>query len=394
MLLLKNATVLTMDEPGTIERGCVLLDGKTIAAVGRDLPEAGCEVIDLTGKIVMPGLVDAHAHRSNFPVTGEGNGDINELTNPVTAELNAYYAIDPENESFKIACAYGITTSCVAPGSGNVVGGYCVAVKSAGDSLASRVIGNPVALKAAMGINPKGVYSGKNRMPMSRMGIAQVLRDYLLRVREYMAKKDAAGDDPGKLPPYDGAMEHGIPVLRREIPLKVHAYQQDMMTVLAIADEFDIDVTLDHALGASDFVEELAENRHLKGVIYGPVLIGLFPGEGCKVDFGAMKLLDERGVCTAMMTDALLSCAQMLINQVGECVRAGMEPMRALRMLTVNPAKMLGLEDRIGRLRAGMDADIAVFSAMPCVVPGAEVEMTVIDGQIVYRKEEAGRRTR
>lgn len=385
MLLLKNATVLTMDEE-VIERGDVRIDGGKIAAVGKDLSPEGREVIDLTGKIVMPGLIDAHAHRSNFPVTGEGSGDINELTNPVTAELNALYAIDPRNESFKVARACGITTSCIAPGSGNVVGGYCVAVKSAGESLASRVIANPVALKAAMGINPKGVYSGKKRMPMSRMGIAQVLRDYLTRVREYMKKKADAGDDPDKLPPWDEAMEHGIPVMNQEIPLKVHAYQQDMMTVLAIADEFDIDVTLDHALGASDFIEELAGSRHLRGVIYGPVIGGLFPGEGCKVDFDAMKLLDERGVCTAMMTDALLSCGQMLVNQVGECVRAGMEPMRALRMLTVNPAKMLGLEDRIGRLRAGMDADIAVFSAMPCVAPGAEVEMTIIDGQIVYRK--------
>lgn len=386
MLLLKNATVLTMDDAGVIEQGDVRIDGERIAAVGTGLSPEGCEVIDLTGRIVMPGLVDAHAHRSNFPVTGEGSGDINELTHPVTAELNALYAIDPDNESFRIACSYGITTSCIAPGSGNVVGGYCVAVKSAGKSLASRVIRNPAALKAAMGINPKGVYCGKNRMPMSRMGIAQVLRDYLMRVREYMQKKAEAGEDLEKMPPWDEAMEHGIPVLNREIPLKVHAYQQDMMTVLSIADEFDIDVTLDHALGASDFIEELANSRHLRGVIYGPVLIGLFPGEGCKVDFDAMKLLDERGVCTAMMTDALLSGGQMLVNQVGECVRAGMEPMRALRMLTVNPATMLGLQERIGRIRAGMDADLAVFSAMPCVAPNAQVEMTLIDGQVVYRK--------
>ena len=386
MLLLKNATVLTMDDAGVIEGGDVLLDGGKIVSVGIGLPEAGCEVIDCTGKIVMPGLIDAHAHRTNFPENGEGSGDINELTNPVTAELNAYYAIDPKNVSFAISCAYGITTSCIAPGSGNVVGGYCVAMKSAGKGLADQVIANPVALKAAMGINPKGVYNGKNRCPMSRMGIAQVLREYLQKVQAYMKKKAEAGEDASKLPPYDEAMEHGIPVLERKIPLKVHAYQQDMMTVLEIADEFDIDVTLDHALGASDFVEELAANPHVKGVIYGPILIGLFPGEGCKVDFDAMKLLDDAGVCTAMMTDALLSCAQMLVNQVGECVRAGMDPIRALRMLTVNPAKMLGLEERIGMLRPGMDADIAVFDAMPCVVPSAQVEMTIINGDIVYRK--------
>ena len=135
----------------------------------------------MKGKIVMPGMIDAHAHRSNFPENGEGGGDINELTNPVTAELNAYYAIDPNNIGFKIACEYGITTNCVIPGSGNVVGGYGIAIKSAGKGLAEQTIANPVALKAAMGINPKGVYNGKNRCPMSRMGIAQTLRDYLTK---------------------------------------------------------------------------------------------------------------------------------------------------------------------------------------------------------------------
>ena len=387
MLLLKNATVLTMDEAGVIENGDVLLDAGKIVSVGVSLDAAGCEVIDCTGKVVMPGMVDAHAHRSNFPESGEGSGDINELTNPVTAELNAYYAIDPDNISFKLSVQHGITTNCIAPGSGNVVGGYCVAMKAAGKGLASQVIANPVALKAAMGINPKGVYSGKTRCPMTRMGIAQTLRDYLTKVQAYMKKQAEAAGDPEKMPKYDEAMEHGIPVMKKEIPLKVHSYQQDMMTVLEIADEFDIDVTLDHALGASDFVEEIASNPHVRGVIYGPIYIGLFPGEGCKVDFDAMMKLDDAGVNTAMMTDALLSCEQMLVNQVGECVRAGMEPIRALRMLTVNPAKMLGLDHRIGMLKAGMDADIAVFSAMPCVVPSAVVEMTIIDGEIVYRKQ-------
>ena len=387
MLLLKHATVLTMADAGVIENGDVLMDAGKIVSVGTNLPQDGCEVIDCTGKIVLPGFVDAHAHRSNFPENGEGSGDINELTNPVTAELNAYYAIDPSNISFKLSCQYGITTNCIAPGSGNVVGGYCVAMKAAGKGLQAQVIANPVALKAAMGINPKGVYNGKNRCPMSRMGIAQTLREYLTKVQAYMKKKAEAAGDPEKMPKYDEAMEHGIPVFEKKIPLKVHSYQQDMMTVLEIADEFDIDVTLDHALGASDFVEEIASNPHVRGVIYGPIYIGLFPGEGCKVDFDAMKKLDDAGVNTAMMTDALLSCEQMLVNQVGECVRAGMDPIRALRMLTVNPAKMLGLDHRIGMLKEGMDADVVVFDKMPCVAPSAQVQMTIIDGEIVYRKQ-------
>ncbi len=385
MLLLKNGTVLTMADEGIIENGDVLINGSKIVHVGKDLPSDGCEVLDMTGKIVMPGMVDAHAHRSNLTENVAGM-DLNELTNPVTAELDAYYAIDPSNLGFKIACEYGITTSCIAPGSGNVVGGWCIAMKSAGNGLADQVIADPVALKAAMGINPKGVYNGKNRCPMSRMGIAQTLRDYLTKVQAYMKKKADAGDDISKLPPYDASMEHGIPVMEKKIPLKVHSYQQDMMTVLNIADEFDIDVTLDHALGASDFVEELSSSKHLRGVIYGPIYIGLFPGEGCKVDFNSMKLLDDAGVTTAMMTDALLGGAQMLVSQVGECVRAGMDPIRALRMLTVNPAKMLGLDNRLGMLRPGMDADIAVFDAMPCVVPKAQVMLTIINGKVVYSK--------
>ena len=387
MLLLKHATVLTMADAGVIENGDVLMDAGKIVSVGTNLPQDGCEVIDCTGKIVLPGFVDAHAHRSNFPENGEGSGDINELTNPVTADMNAYYAIDPSNVSFKLSCQHGITTNCIAPGSGNVVGGYCVAMKAAGKGLAQQVIANPVALKAAMGINPKGVYSGKTRCPMTRMGIAQTLREYLQKVQAYMKKKAEAGDDPEKMPKYDEAMEHGIPVFEKKIPLKVHSYQQDMMTVLEIADEFDIDVTLDHALGASDFVEEIASNPHVRGVIYGPIYIGLFPGEGCKVDFDAMMKLDDAGVNTAMMTDALLSCEQMLVNQVGECVRAGMDPIRALRMLTVNPAKMLGLDHRIGMLKEGMDADVVVFDKMPCVAPSAQVQMTIIDGEIVYKKQ-------
>ena len=150
MLLLKNATVLTMDEPQVIEHGDVLIDGGKIAAVGTDLAQEGCEVIDLTGRIVMPGLVDAHAHRSNFPVSGEGSGDINELTNPVTAELNALYAIDPKNESFRISCAYGLTTSCIAPGSGNVVGGWCVYYMVEA-FLGNGIINDPAQMREAFG---------------------------------------------------------------------------------------------------------------------------------------------------------------------------------------------------------------------------------------------------
>ena len=385
MLHLKNARVFTMAEAGVIENCDVLIDGGKIVAVGPQLVSDG-EAIDLSGKCVLPGLVDAHSHIGGIAMDGSFDSDFNEMTNPVTAELNVYYAIDPQNEAFRVAASKGITTSCIAPGSANVIGGWVVAVKSAGKDFAARVIRNPVALKGAMGINPKGVYAPKFMAPMTRMSIAETMREYLRKVREYAEKKAAAGEDSAKLPPYDEAMEHGLPVLEKKIPLKVHAYQHDMMTVLKIAEEFDVLVTLDHAQGATDFLDELAGSKQLRGVIYGPIAMGLFPGEGCKIDYDAIKELSQRGVCTAVMTDGPLTNASIMVNTVGEAVREGMDPIEAVRAITVNPAKIIGCEDRIGTIEVGKDADIAVFDAQPALDPRADVIMTIIDGEIVYKR--------
>lgn len=385
MLCIKNATVITMAEAGVIEHGDVLVDGGKIVAVGRNLHGSG-EVLDATGLFVTPGFVDAHSHIGGIAMDGGMDEDLNELTDPVTAELDSYYGIDPASEGFKTALAAGITTSCVVPGSGNVVGGWGVVIKSAGDSLKSRVIRDPAVLKAAMGINPKGVYAGKSRSPTTRMAIAETLREYFRKVKEYMAKKEAAGEDESKLPPYDEAMEHGIPVLKKEIPLKVHSYMHDMMTVLAIADEFDFDVTLDHAQGATDFLEELAGNPHVRGVVYGPIAMGLFPGEGGKIDYDAPFRLDALGKPAAVMTDGPVTNAALLLNTVGEAVREGMDPLAALRLVTTNPARILGVEDRVGSIEPGKDADLAIFSAQPACDPRAAVVMTIVDGKVAYRR--------
>lgn len=383
MLHLKNGIVFTMGPQGVLSHGDVLVENGKIVAVGENLPEQGGEVLDLAGAVVLPGLVDAHSHLGGFSSDGSLEDNLNEMSKPVTAEVNSYYGIDPNDKVFLGVAEHGITTSCVIPGSGNVVCGWGIAVKSAGESFAKRVIKNPVALKAAVGINPKGIYSQKFMNPMTRMGIAETLREYLRKVQEYMEKKAGPAD---KQPPYDEAMEHGIPVFEKKIPLKVHSYQHDMLTVLRIADEFDIDVTLDHAQGATDFLDEISSNPHVRGVVYGPIEMGVFPGELCKVDFDALKKLDDRGVCAAVMTDGPITNVQMIIDQVGEGVRAGMDPLRALRLITINPANIIGCADRIGSLEVGKDADIAVFSAQPGLDPAAKVLKTFIDGKLVYSK--------
>lgn len=377
MYVIKNALVYTMADAGAVKADILVENGK-IAAIGENLSAE--TVIDAAGKVVTPGFVDAHSHIGGIADLTPLGEDLNEITNPLTPELDAYYGINPKDKCFGYAIEQGITTSCLIPGSANVVCGWGMAYKSAGEH---RLIKDPVALKAAMGINPKGCYAAKKMAPMTRMAIANLMKKYLRDVKDYMAKKAAAGDDATKLPPYDLGLEHGIPVIEKKIPLKVHSYMHDMMTLLEIAKEFDILVTMDHAQGASDFADELAD-PHVKGVVFGPTCEPLFPGEGGKLDYECCKMLDDRGVNVAVMTDGPVTAINMLLYEIGEAVRKGMDPVRALGMVTVNAARILGIEDRVGSLAVGMDADILVWSALPSLAADAVLERVIIDGKTVF----------
>lgn len=377
MYVIKNALVYTMADAGVVKADILVENGK-IAAIGENLSAE--TVIDAAGKVVTPGFVDAHSHIGGIADLTPLGEDLNEITNPLTPELDAYYGINPKDKCFGYAIEQGITTSCLIPGSANVVCGWGMAYKSAGEH---RLIKDPVALKAAMGINPKGCYAAKKMAPMTRMAIANLMKKYLRDVKDYMAKKAAAGDDATKLPPYDLGLEHGIPVIEKKIPLKVHSYMHDMMTLLEIAKEFDILVTMDHAQGASDFADELAD-PHVKGVVFGPTCEPLFPGEGGKLDYECCKMLDDRGVNVAVMTDGPVTAINVLLYEIGEAVRKGMDPVRALGMVTVNAARILGVEDRVGSLAVGMDADILVWSALPSLAADAVLERVIIDGKTVF----------
>lgn len=377
MYVIKNALVYTMADAGVVKADILVENGK-VAAIGENLSAE--TVINAAGKVVTPGFVDAHSHIGGIADLTPLGEDLNEITNPLTPELDAYYGINPKDKCFGYAIEQGITTSCLIPGSANVVCGWGMAYKSAGEH---RLIKDPVALKAAMGINPKGCYAAKKMAPMTRMAIANLMKKYLRDVKDYMAKKAAAGDDATKLPPYDLGLEHGIPVIEKKIPLKVHSYMHDMMTLLEIAKEFDILVTMDHAQGASDFADELAD-PHVKGVVFGPTCEPLFPGEGGKLDYECCKMLDDRGVNVAVMTDGPVTAINMLLYEIGEAVRKGMDPVRALGMVTVNAARILGIEDRVGSLAVGMDADILVWSALPSLAADAVLERVIIDGKTVF----------
>lgn len=383
MAVVRGGTVYAMGDAGVVRADVRIVDGRIERVADRIEPERGEEVIEAAGLVVTPGFVDPHSHVGGFD--GEAQ-DLNELTCPRTPELDALHGIDPASDDFEHALAQGITTSLVIPGSGNVIGGWGVVIKSAGPA-EGRVLRHPAVLKAATGINPKGVYSGRQQMPMTRMGIIYLLRSYLRDVRDYRERKRVHEEDPSRpAPDYDAGLEHGIPVLDGEMPLKVHTYMQDMTQVVELAREFDISVTIDHAQGASDFYDELVD-PHVAGVVFGPVNMGLFPGEGGIIDYECLKGLDDRGVTVTVMTDGPVSVEGMLVFQMGEAVRAGMDPVRALAMATSNPAHLLGVEDRVGSIEPGKDADLLLWSALPTLACDARLLRVLSDGVTVYQRE-------
>ncbi len=380
MLVIKGADVYT-GLSDDISKMDVYASGKKISEpfdIGADV-----RVIDADGLFVMPGVVDAHSHVGGFGYSMDDQ-DLNEMTGAATPEMEAFFAIDIKSKEFDNLLKYGITTSCITPGSGNVIGGVACVLKSSGDSLAERTLKNPAFLKMAMGGNPKGVYGSRNEMPMTRMGIANVIRTQFNKAKEYGEKKKKALEK-GEVFEIDLGLENVLKVLNREINLKVHSEQFDMLTVMKLAEEFDVGFTLDHAWGASDYYDDIM-NSNCVGVIFGPIGVMLLPGEIGKIDIGSLVELDKRGMECAIMTDGPILSPQVIFYQAGEVVRFGGEPSRALRMLTHGPANILGLQDRIGAIAPGMDADILVLTDNPVLNPAAEVLYTIVDGEIKYAK--------
>ncbi len=379
MLVIKDAKIFTSANR-VIEKGSILIEDGKILDVGENLELPEGEVIDGEGLVVIPGIVDAHSHISGFGADMEEQ-DLNEMTKNATPEVESIYSVDTKSPMFKRAIKGGITTSAIAPGSGNVVGGLVCAVKSYGDNIEDMCIKNPIALKAALGGNPKGVYGKRNEMPMTRMGIANVLRETFIKAQEYMEKREKDKDTP-----FDQGLENVCKVLRKEIPLKVHCEQFDMLTTIRIAEEFDIDFTLDHAWGASDFYDDIIGSKNLKGVIYGPIGVLLLPGECGKIDIFSLVELDKKGVTCAIMTDGPILKPDIIVVQAGEVIRFGGDIERVINMLTINPAKILGVDDRVGSIEKGKDADLVIFDGIPALDTNANVQYTIINGKIVYKK--------
>lgn len=382
-ILLKNAYLYTM--AGTeIKNGDLLIKGDKIAAVGEELQVDGAETIDLSGQYVTPGFIDAHCHIGMFEDSlGFEGDDGNEMTDPVTPQLRAIDALFPTDRTFDEALAAGVTTAVTGPGSANVIGGQFAAVKTYGRTIEEKLLRAPVAMKIAFGENPKRVYNNQKKSPTTRMATAAILRESLYKAKEYIEKKQAAAGDQGKMPAFDLKWESLLPVLNNEIPLKAHAHRaDDIMTAIRIAEEFKLRITLDHCTEGHLIADLLAARGY-------PAIVGPSFGDRSKVElrnltFETPGILSKAGVKVAIMTDAPVIPLQYLPLCAKLAVRNGMEPEEALKAITINPAEIVGLSQRVGSLEVGKDADLVVFDQNPLAFE-TNIMIVFVNGQKVYR---------
>ena len=387
MLVIKNARLLTMTENGSFV-GDIRIDGGKIAEIAQNVDTTGCDVFDAEAMYAMPGIIDAHSHIGMWEDgMGREGSDGNEATNPVTPEMRSIDGINPFDRCFKEAVACGVTTAVTGPGSANVVGGTFVAMKLYGRSMDEMILKFPVAMKAAFGENPKRVY-GDKATPATRMAIAAILRKALAGALDYAKKIENAKDDPSKMPERDLGKEALLPVIRRELPLKIHCHRaDDILTAIRIAKEFNVRFTLDHCTEGyliPDLLKETIEETGA-GIIIGPLLTDRSKIELRNVSFSAPKALYDAGIDFAMMTDHPVIPEQYLPVCAALAVREGLPEDAALRSITINAARITGIDDRVGSLEVGKDADIAVFSGHPLDFRSRCVLCTV-DGQVAHRE--------
>ena len=390
MILIKNGLVKTMAGED-IENGQVLLDGGKIAAVGKEVSApVDAQVIDAAGCIVAPGFVEGHCHIGlDEEAIGFEGDDYNEMTDPVTPQMRGIDGLNPMDEAFFDAYSHGVTTAVTGPGSANVVGGTFLAVKLCGKRVDNMVVKNPVAMKIAFGENPKRCYgASQKKMPMTRMGTAALLRELLVKAQNYREEMDAYEADPknNKKPTYDCKLHAMLPVMRKEIPLKSHAHRaDDIFTSLRIAKEFDLDITLDHCTEGHLIADELEKEG--KGCLVGPTFGAKSKFELKNKCWDTPKAMVEHGLKTAIITDAPVIPLKYLPLCAGLAINAGLDEQEAWKAVTINPAVITGIADRVGSLEVGKDADVVIYKGNPLTALQYTTKYTLINGQIVYQAE-------
>ena len=389
-IFIRNAHVMPMEGPEQAN-GYVLVHEGKIAAIGSmaDAPQAaGAEALDAKGGCVLPGLIDIHSHLGLYEDgLGFEGADGNEDTDPVTPHLRAIDGINPMERAFQEALEAGVTTVVVSPGSANPIGGQAAAVRTWGRRIDDMILAEPAAIKFAFGENPKGVYHDKEEAPVTRMATAALIRENLRKAQEYHERKRKAFEnEEDELPDFDAKLEALEPLIEGKLPAHIHAHRaDDIFTALRICKEFGVKPILIHGT-EGHLVADLLAGEGVP-VVSGPYMTDRSKPELQNLTEAAPGLLVRAGVPVAITTDHPEIPVKFLRLAAGVAVQAGMEEMDALRAITIEAARIAGLDRRIGSLAPGKDADLVVLSKTPfdfC----SRVQAVVCAGQIAYRREQ------
>ncbi len=382
MVLIKNGLIYDAinKQPYNAD---ILVDNGKIIKIEENINQADAEIVDAQGLRVYPGFVEAHCH---IGLDGYGIGfegmDYNELNDVVCPQMRGIDGVKAMDPAFAFAVEGGVTCVSTGPGSANVLGGTFTAIKTTGKRVDDMIVKEAVAMKCAFGENPKRCYREKGNN--TRMSTAFQLRNMLFKAREYNEKLIAAGDDITKKPPFDIKMESLLPVIRKEMPLKAHAHaSDDLFTAIRIAKEFDVKLTLEHVTEGHLIVEELAKENY-------PLAVGPSLGSASKFELRNMSwttpgVLAKAGCQVSIITDSPVIPQQYLALCAGLAVKAGMDEFDALQAITINPAKHIGIADRVGSLEVGKDADIVICDGNPMEV-STTIKNVFIDGKCVVCK--------
>ena len=371
-MLFKNATIYTMEQDPFV--GDFRIDKGVFTQVGKNLtPDVGEDVQDLNGLFVFPGLVESHCHlgMEETAIRFEGD-DVNEITDPITPNMRGIDGCNPMDETVELALKGGVTTVAAGPGSANVLGGTFFAYKTKGNCIDEMTIQNPIAMKAAFGENPKRCYQGKKID--TRMQISALLRETLEKTKEYLAKKEA-----GKDVAYDQKLEAMIPVVKRELPLKCHAHRaDDILTAIRIAKEENIKITLDHVTDARCILPQIKESGF--PCICGPALTHKSKFELANMSFETPNELYKAGILFSIITDSPVIPQQYLSLSAALAAKAGLPEYEAIKAITINPAKILGLDNRVGSIKVGKDADF-IICTKNILDTQNEIQSVYVDGK-------------
>lgn len=382
MLLIKNGKLITM--AGIYEQtGDILIENGKISQIGTlGAVPADCKVIDAAGRLVTPGLIDAHCHIGLLGINSPAEVDGNENTDPALPGLRGIDALKWNDVTFDVAVRHGVTTVVTGPGSSNIIGGTFTAIKTAGKDPDSRVISQEICMKMALGENPKVNYGKRDKAPKTRMMNAAIMREQLFKAKEYHKNYKEHGNDPDF--PFDFHM-HSLMRVFDGMRVKIHAHQaDDIQTAIRIANEFGLRYSIDHCTDGYLIVDELVKN-HVQCLL-GPTVGGKGKFETRHKTFEAGRILEEAGVTFGLITDAPVVPIEGQLLQAALYIKNGLSREMALKCLTINNAIITDIDSRVGSLEPGKDADVVIWNVDPLATM-SQAGIVIVDGEIVYSRK-------